>query len=54
MCGGINCGGIYVFYGGRVKADKIEKTTIETKVGEPGFSIVGGFGFPFAGEWGMV
>ena len=31
-----------------------EKTTIETKVGEPGFSIVGGFGFPFAGEWGMV
>ena len=31
-----------------------KQTRIETKVGEPGFSIVGGFGFPFAREWGMV
>lgn len=45
---------IDVFYGSGGKADKREKTTIETKVGEPGFSIVGGFGFPFAREWGMV
>ena len=39
---------IDVFYGSGGKADKREKT------GEPGFSIVGGFGFPFAREWGMV
>lgn len=44
---------IDVFYGSGGKADKREKTRIETKVGEPGFSIVGGFGFLLLenGEW---